>query len=112
MTRCFCRKVMTCSVMRASQIWMALLLFGLAGAGIVVTVADVPAQVAQQCTGPGIGTQPFSFLQSGFSQRLYATAYGACCGAAFAPNGDLWVALGPDEFSPRRPATFFVSARH
>lgn len=75
-------------------------------AAALVATATLEAQ-AQVCTGPGTGTQPFSFLQSGFSQQLFATAPGAYPGVAFAPNGDLWIGEGPNTSFPNTPSFFF-----
>ncbi len=56
---------------------------------IVVLIASeglvAQAGITFDCTGPGTGTEPFSSLQTGFSQELFATS-GAYGGVAFAPN--------------------------
>lgn len=58
---------------------------------------------AQICTGPGTGAEPFSFLQSGFSQQLFATAPNLHTAVAFAPDGDLWWGQGPNLSFPLTP---------
>ncbi len=73
---------------------------------LVSVVSEGLVAQAQLCTGPGTGTEPFSSLQTGFSQQLFATS-GAYGGVAFAPNGDLWTDLGPNIFFPSTPSLLF-----
>ena len=72
----------------------------------LITIAAIAVEArAQDCTGPGAGAQPFFFLQSGFSQQLFATDPTSYTAIGFAPNGDLWWGLGPNIFFPTTPST-------
>ena len=84
----------------APAVGRAVLAFILATAALAGTPLDASAQL---CTGPGTGTQPFSFLQPGFSQELFATSPDVYPAIAFAPNGDLWWGTGPNALSPLSP---------
>ena len=89
-----CRKL---RLNRATEIWRAFSLFVLVA---IAFVSAAPEVQAQECTGPGTGAQPFTFLQSGLSQRLFATSRIPYSAVAFAPNGDLWWGNGPNVFFP------------
>lgn len=71
---------------------------------VVMSILTGARASAQLCTGPGAGTEPFAFLQAGFSQELFATAPIGYPSIAFAPDGDLWAGIGPYFAEPLLPS--------